>query len=395
MWATDRVRASSKRKKNTDQSQNTKNTKFDEYLTAKYSERIQKVEKEKKELMEQLDKILSEHEKLEHETSRGLIRRKKQIVKEKEKLQLKLSELERGDCIEDFKNEVLPFVDAYERELQVTAIEKMRNVSNSQSESAHLLPKQDDKNDSKLLQSNSVMKDFMRDIEHIQPEVKVMPSEICDECDYTMELESRSSLLVCSCCGNWRPYLDATSSHMAYGEEVEFTNFAYLRLNHFNERLTYSQAKESTRIDVQDIKRVMDRLIEKRITDPNKITMEMTYAIAKELKMRHVYKQNTQLWSRITGKSPLRMSPEHEEQLRSMFRAVNRLWPKYKPEERKNFLSYNYCLYKFCELLGLDDYLPLYKLLKGDKKLEKQDEIFQKICDDPELQWQFIPSKND
>jgi hypothetical protein len=77
-----------------------------------------------------------------------------------------------------------------------------------------------------------------------------------------------------------------------------------------------------------------------------------------------------------------------------MFKAVNRLWAKYKPEERKNFLSYNYCLYKFCELLGLP-HKSLFKLLKGDKKLEKQDEIFKKICEDSELDWEFIPSKNE
>jgi hypothetical protein len=241
---------------------------------------------------------------------------------------------------------------------------------------------------------SSVMKDFIQEVEHIPTEIKIMPNEICEECDDVMILESRSSTLVCPFCGNWRPHLDATSSHMAYGEEVEFTAFAYLRLNHFNERLTYSQAKESTRIEMIDIQKVMDRLIEKRISDPEKITMEMTYAAAKELKMRHVYKQNTQLWCRITGKPPPRMTPEQEEQLRSMFKAVNRLWVKYKPEERKNFLSYNYCLYKFCEILGLPQ-KSLFKLLKGDKKLEKQDEIFKKICEDPELVWEFIPSKNE
>lgn len=176
---------------------------------------------------------------------------------------------------------------------------------------------------------------------------------------------------------------------------MEFTAFAYLRLNHFNERLTYSQAKESTRIDIEDIEKIIKYLIEKRVTDVDKITMEMTYSAAKALKLRHIYKQNTQLWCKITSKPPPRLSPEAEERLRSMFRAVNRLWPKYKPDERKNFLSYNYCLYKFCEILGLDEQKNLFKLLKGDKKLEKQDEIFKKICGDPELQWEFIPSKHD
>jgi hypothetical protein len=388
-WTVDRARTP-KRKKNVSDSQSVvRNFKFDEYVSRKYQELLTSIEKEKTELRESMQSLLQEGETIESSTSRGLIRRKKQIQNEITKLREKLADHEKGLRLSEFKRKILPYSEAYERELQVNAVDKMRAVMQTSS----LLPKDEDRGE-KAAYTSGVMKEFMQEVENIPTEVKIMPNEICDECDDIMVLESRSSTLVCPCCGNWKYYLDATSSHMAYGEEVEFTAFAYLRMNHYNERLTYSQAKESTRIAIEDIQKVMDRLIERRITDLDKITMEMTYAIAKELKMRHVYKQNTQLWCRITGKAPLRMSPEQEEQLRSMFRAVNRLWPKYKPEERKNFLSYNYCLSKFCQLLGMDRFCGLYKLLKGDKKLEKQDEIFKQICDDPELQWEFIPSRH-
>ena len=39
---------------------------------------------------------------------------------------------------------------------------------------------------------------------------------------------------------------------------------------------------------------------------------------------------------------------------------------------------------------GMDEYLPLFSLLKGKEKLQRQDEIFEKICH--ELEWEFIPS---
>jgi hypothetical protein len=158
--------------------------------------------------------------------------------------------------------------------------------------------------------------------------------------------------------------------------------------------MTYAQAKESTQIPDEVVTQVMEWLFTNRVKNVTKVTLEMTYNAMKELKLRNYYKQNTQLWCRITGSPPLRMSPTHEEQLRVMFKAINRLWPKYKPKDRKNFLSYNYCLYKFNELLGYDSFLPYFKLLKGDKKLDKQDEIFQKMCEDPELRWQFIKSRS-
>ena len=63
---------------------------------------------------------------------------------------------------------------------------------------------------------------------------------------------------------------------------------------------------------------------------------------------------------------------------------------KHCPPDRKNFLSYSYCLYKFFQLLGYDDLLSSFSLLKGKDKLHKQDLIFEKICKD--LEWEFLPS---
>ena len=62
----------------------------------------------------------------------------------------------------------------------------------------------------------------------------------------------------------------------------------------------------------------------------------------------------------------------------------------YRQINRKNFLSYSYVLYKFCELLGEDEYLQYFPLLKSKEKLYQQDVIWKKICSD--LQWEYIPT---
>ena len=56
----------------------------------------------------------------------------------------------------------------------------------------------------------------------------------------------------------------------------------------------------------------------------------------------------------------------------------------------RNFLSYSYILYKFFELLELDEHLPYLNLLKSRDKLHQQDIIWEKICID--LKWEYIPS---
>jgi hypothetical protein len=47
-------------------------------------------------------------------------------------------------------------------------------------------------------------------------------------------------------------------------------------------------------------------------------------------------------------------------------------------------------LYKFCELLGEDQYLQCFPLLKSKEKLYQQDSIWKLICSD--LRWEFIPT---
>lgn len=399
-WNIDCVSANPKRKKRDHFGQFiNKNVDFEHYASQKMQEMKTTLNKEKQDYLTQIDSLKQKADQIKNNPSRGVIRLKIQIENQLKHLIEKMQDITEGKKLLDMKKKLVPYAEAYEREQHIRAMEKIQTICETQTN--QLLPKGKEKDRETISVSTSthsseVMKEIMENLDNMTAEPKAMPNEICGECDgdEIMMLESRSSMLVCKC-GNCRQYLDSTSSHMAYGEEVEFTQFAYMRLNHFNERLTYSQAKESTKINPADIEQIMECLAEKRIMDPEKITMEITYAAAKELKMRHIYKQNTQLWCEITGKPPPRMAPSQEEQLREMFKAINRLWLKYKPEDRKNFLSYNYILYKFCELLGLDHFLPLYKLLKGDKKLEKQDEIFKRLCEDKELMWEFIPSKHD
>ena len=84
------------------------------------------------------------------------------------------------------------------------------------------------------------------------------------------------------------------------------------------------------------------------------------------------------------------MSNVLEAKLRLMFTEIQGPFERNCPEERKNFLSYSYVLYKFCELLGEDKYLPCFPLLKSKEKLKQQDSIWRGIAKD--LHWEYIPT---
>ena len=102
------------------------------------------------------------------------------------------------------------------------------------------------------------------------------------------------------------------------------------------------------------------------------------------------YEHINYIINRINGIPTPQFSPELEEKLCSMFRDIQGPFLKHCPKDRKNFLSYSYVLYKFFQILGLNEYLKFFPLLKSREKLYIQDQIWKKICE--ELNWQFIPS---
>ena len=220
--------------------------------------------------------------------------------------------------------------------------------------------------------------------------VYLAKQDMCHICKEHLLMLTGEALLSCPVCGRTKPYLDATSASTAYGEEVEFSSFSYKRSNHFQEWLNSFQAKETTEIPQDIFDRVMEELYRQRIHEPSKITTKKVREVLKDLKLRKYYEHVTQITCRLNGKKPPRMSPEQEEQCRLMFMAIQGPFEKHCPPDRKNFLSYSYCLYKFCELMAYDEFLPCFALLKGRDKLFKQDTIFRKICD--ELHWEFLPS---
>lgn len=235
-----------------------------------------------------------------------------------------------------------------------------------------------------------VVDDYLMAVQGQAPPLVVNNEDLCEKCREPLILESEQSILVCKACGRSKRYMDATSNAMAYGEEVEFCAYSYQRTNYFNEYLTMFQAKETSQVAQKDIDAVMSALWEERIYNKDLITLEKIREIVRKKRMRHVYKQITQIWCRITGNLPPRLTVKQEEKCRAMFRAIQEPFERHCPQDRKNFFSYSYCLFKFMQLLGYPQFLKHFTLLKDRPKLKLMDAIWEKICKD--LDWEFIES---
>lgn len=171
-------------------------------------------------------------------------------------------------------------------------------------------------------------------------------------------------------------------------KEISF--FAYKRSNHLNEWISQIQGKETTEIPEEVYDKILMEIKKQRITNMAEITPKKIKSILKSLHIHKYYEHSAHIINRLTGIPAKQLSPELEEQLRNMFKQIQTPFLKHAPRTRKNFLSYSFVLHKLVQLLGKDEYLGNFSLLKARDKLMQQDLVWRKICE--ELNWEFYPS---
>lgn len=216
------------------------------------------------------------------------------------------------------------------------------------------------------------------------------------ECGGTRVCDHAAWDMVCTKCGaTTRMELDSEVpdglvSHVQREGLTYVNHMAYKRTNHFSEWLNILQGRENKDIPREVIDAVRGELKKNRVTDRGEITPLRVRQILKKLSLAGYYDNMHRIAHLVGGPPPPSFSPTLEAQLKTMFVRIQSAFDKVKPPGRKNFLSYSYVIYKFCELLGADEYLKNLSLLKSSEKLHAQDEIWKRICET--LKWEYIPS---
>lgn len=222
------------------------------------------------------------------------------------------------------------------------------------------------------------------------PEAVQQLTEHCLVCNVAREEISSEGILVCPRCGSEEYALVVSDFPSFRDPPKERNNYAYKKINHLNEILNQFQAKESTVIPEDVMNEVVLELRKRRIANIADLTEEDIRQILKKLNRSKYYEHRAHILSRLNGNPPPTITPEIEEKIRAMFQDIQAPFLLYCPDDRTNFLSYSYILYKFFELLELDEYKIYFPLLKSRDRLIAHDQIWKKICD--YLQWEFISS---
>jgi hypothetical protein len=203
------------------------------------------------------------------------------------------------------------------------------------------------------------------------------------KCGGYLEHHVAEATLACTKCGEIQPYIETYSR-----QEDNEGGMAYKRINHLTECLNALQGKEGTNVPDEVIEKVRAEFKKNRISSTSEIKPSKVKQYLKKLGYSAYYENIHTIANTISGMPTLKLSPGLEKKLKDMFHLIQDPFYKHKSPKRKNFLSYNYVLYKFCELLGEDDLLIHFPLLKCQKNLHIQDTIWKKICE--ELSWEFI-----
>lgn len=214
--------------------------------------------------------------------------------------------------------------------------------------------------------------------------------EHCANCNIARQENSEEGILVCPSCGS-EEYMMVVSDFPSFRDPPkERNNYAYKKINHLNEILNQFQAKESTIIPDEVMNEVICEVKKRRISNVAELTEKDIREILKKINRSKYYEHATHILSRLNGNPPPTITPEIEEKIRAMFQEIQAPFLLYCPDDRTNFLSYSYILYKFFELLELDEYKVYFPLLKSRDRLIAHDQIWKKISD--YLKWEFISS---
>ncbi len=213
---------------------------------------------------------------------------------------------------------------------------------------------------------------------------------VCEECSSNRIIDKIKAVAICDNCGDVVFYQDGEFC-TEFSDEIEVLSpYSYRRINHFKEWISMILARESSSPPDDVIDKLLQELKKNRIYDKKQITHARIREYLRKLGLNKMYEHIPLIIHKICGTTPPKISRELENELIKKFEEIQVPFERHKPPGRKNFLSYSYCIYKFCELLGQEHLLGNLSLLKSREKLHIQDKLFEKICGD--LGWTFKSS---
>lgn len=347
-----------------------------------HEKKLEYFESEKNKLPEYISELEKHKVQLKNESNE----KRFQLNKKIEQLETKIENINNDKELNEYLLEFMSTVNSYEFEETVYEENSQKGVMDT-FVNASINTKKTELYNQYIYKFNPELKEI-----HINKNEKM----VCQRCNsdsyyYDQKLSSE----ICTKCGLiTHTILSDDINGQVYTENIEqVTVFNYKRNNHFQECLNQLQAKENTTIPPIIIQKLAAEFKKYNITNPKLFTPELVKVYLRKLEYNKYYEHIPTIINEFCGLPAPKLTPELEKQLKIMFDETQIPFEKYKLiicPTRKNYLNYNYTFYKMFQLLGKDEFLNCFSLLKSREKLYEHDLVWKGICND--LRWQFIPS---
>jgi len=220
----------------------------------------------------------------------------------------------------------------------------------------------------------------------------------CYGCKIFRVTLTEEAIMVCPKCGSQMTITQKYTKPSVNDPPAENKVYEYQRFSHFCNWIDKIQGKENLSIPdyviatvKKEIRRERKENCMEKLTEKDVRRYLKKYK-GKDKKYDSFYDHSTKILWIVTGIQPLQMTSEMETNLQNMFMAIQEPFEMNK-NNRHNFSSYAYVLYKFCQLLGYNEFLPKFRLHKNEGLIYKHDCIWKEICTymgGEEKGWKFI-----
>ena len=215
----------------------------------------------------------------------------------------------------------------------------------------------------------------------------------CRDCKtMTRVYDAKHADMTCTSCG----LSEHATIHSAYTQPMAQRHFTmqrritYEKANHFSEWLLNVTAKCALNAVPERVIEQMEKEVTKLRLKKDEITPKIIRMLLKKNKLPKYYEHCIAISRHFNDRSAvLKLTDDEFQLLRERFAMLQAPFERHK-ENRKNFLSYSYTIFKLLELQGRDDVLEYIPFLKSHAKILQHDEIWQNMCRD--LEWQYIPT---
>ena len=217
-------------------------------------------------------------------------------------------------------------------------------------------------------------------------EPKKFDRYFCIDCNLEMLIDYEKSTLACTKCGVFEYY---PVHVLSYNHTMRYSRRKCIYKRYDNFKVILNQFfYGGKRVVPDDVMKAIRNEICNRDNILYNYNIPLTIPILEYILKRNEltrYKDSIYfIYFELSGGSFPHITTKEYNTILSVFNVVSNIYDKYKPNDRKSFLSYPFVLKQILVVLGKNDYAKYIPPLKTNSKQKELERVWEFITKDPE-----------